>query len=399
MPSHAILGASSAHRWMKCPGSIKLGEHVIHRPASSWAADLGTAAHELAERCLHDYSDPFAYVTQTMSNGIEVDMDTASAVSVFVDYVIDRQAADTRVWLEHTVTLDALDPPERMYGTADVILWHPAERVLELIDYKNGTGHVVEVKNNEQLKYYALAAMLTLELEPAKIITTIVQPRAAHPDGPIRTAEYTRLEIELFASELLNAAHATTLDDAPLVAGDHCRFCPAKAICPEQRKQAVALAQVEFEAMPNAMPPAPELLTNEEIALVLEKAPLVEAWFGAIRKHFEQRALAGEDVPGFKLVEKRANRKWAVDDQTVIDALHELGVTAPTTEVKRRSPAQLDKAFRAGGLKGGVPDALVERKASGYDVVLDSDSRPQVGGSAELLALPEATTPDSEPGD
>jgi len=58
--SHAILGASSASRWIGCPGSVNaiaaLPKREVER--TSLYADEGTAAHNLAERCLREDIDP-----------------------------------------------------------------------------------------------------------------------------------------------------------------------------------------------------------------------------------------------------------------------------------------------------------------------------------------------------
>src|SRR3546814_18193298 len=48
--AHAVLGASSSHRWFHCPGSIRASEGMPN--TSSVFAREGTAAHALAEPCL-----------------------------------------------------------------------------------------------------------------------------------------------------------------------------------------------------------------------------------------------------------------------------------------------------------------------------------------------------------
>ncbi|HAP2856707.1 TPA: DUF2800 domain-containing protein, partial [Enterococcus faecalis] len=45
--NHALLGASSAHRWLVCPPLARLEEKIKDRGSSF--AEEGTAAHELAE--------------------------------------------------------------------------------------------------------------------------------------------------------------------------------------------------------------------------------------------------------------------------------------------------------------------------------------------------------------
>ena len=47
MARHALLSASSSHRWIHCPPSIRLGEKYENR-GSEYAAE-GTEAHLLCE--------------------------------------------------------------------------------------------------------------------------------------------------------------------------------------------------------------------------------------------------------------------------------------------------------------------------------------------------------------
>ena len=51
--AHARLNASSSHRWMMCPPSVKLSEQFEDKPSSY--AEEGTFLHELCELKLHRY--------------------------------------------------------------------------------------------------------------------------------------------------------------------------------------------------------------------------------------------------------------------------------------------------------------------------------------------------------
>jgi len=105
--------------------------------------------------------------------------------------------------------------------------------------------------------------------------------------------------------DLWKAAHLATSQDAPLVAGDWCRFCPALPICPEARNMAQNLASVDFADMEIKTPEVPENVAN-----ILRWAPIIDAWLRACEAHALELMRRGVKVPGFKLVEKRANRRW-----------------------------------------------------------------------------------------
>ena len=63
-----------------------------------------------------------------------------------------------------------------IFGTADCIVYHASEKVLNIIDFKYGV-HTVLAKENYQLGIYALGAMATWGIEPTKIVLHILQPR------------------------------------------------------------------------------------------------------------------------------------------------------------------------------------------------------------------------------
>ena len=57
---HAALGASTAHRWMSCPGSVQLAAGIEARPSTY--AEEGATAHMLAKLCLDDGGDALALI-------------------------------------------------------------------------------------------------------------------------------------------------------------------------------------------------------------------------------------------------------------------------------------------------------------------------------------------------
>lgn len=384
---HASLGASGAYRWMACPGSPRM---EAGRPGSSSTyAREGTAAHDLAERALAHKKDPEFWLGEVINvpykedgeekvDRIVVTEEMCEAVQVYVAHVRALAVDDHReLHLEQRVSLERLGPPEPMYGTADAIIWDAEERHLFVDDYKHGKGVVVEVEGNPQPLYYALGAVLKIGKKPKKITMQIIQPRAFHPDGPIRSHTISYEELIEFKNELMDAADATTAEDAPLVVGDHCKFCKALAVCPAQRDHAVQTAQSEFMEF---SPPDPEELTLEELALVLERQKQIEDWLSAVNAYAVNRLDRGLDVPGHKLVPKRARRYW-VDEDKLLEWLERKRI--PKYKYERRklkSPAQLEKLCKSEGIP--FPDELVEKKSSGPKLAPADDPRPALTPSA-----------------
>jgi len=182
---HSPIGASSAKRWMHCPGSVALSQKVGKLP-SSVHAEEGTAAHELGELSLRLNMPPSAFIGQTL-NGFEVTEEMASAVAQYVDVVYG--------YVEHVNEVNGLKgPPGKLnIETEFVIAWvHPEAfgtndsciagiKTLVVLDYKHGEGVQVQAEGNEQLMYYGLGALgLYTEaglLLPEEVELVIVQPR------------------------------------------------------------------------------------------------------------------------------------------------------------------------------------------------------------------------------
>lgn len=227
MTQHSELSASSASRWMTCPGSVRLSRG-IQREESSYAQE-GSAAHEVARRCLIEEHDADQYFGQEIA-GFTVDQAMAAAVQIYVDVCRRLIDACDVPYIEQRVDLAGIGPPVPMFGTSDFVAYSKRRRELNLVDFKYGRGIWVPASNNEQLHYYALGASLLIDDPVSKISMTIVQPRFSKA-APIRTATVDAIELAEWSIELLARAHATQRHDAPTVAGDHCKFCPAKGSC------------------------------------------------------------------------------------------------------------------------------------------------------------------------
>lgn len=396
MTVHAKLGASSADRWMNCPGSLRLGQDIPN--TTSVYAQEGTAAHALAEMCLTRGVPPEKFIGMELE-GVEVTDEMADAVQVYLDEIERQAEPGDVVYTEHRFDLKDLNPPGPMFGTADHVRWNTTTEHLRVFDLKYGQGYAVAAKENPQLRYYGLGAALSLNVVPKKITLTIVQPRANHPDGIVRHDDVSLGDLLAFTVDLLDAAHISVRDDAPLAIGHWCRFCPAIAVCPRQKEHAVALARTEFERLPVDMPPPPEMLTDDELHTVLEKADIVEDWLKSVRQYVQGKLERGETFPGYKLVAKRANRKWA-DEEALQDFLRAVGFEREDAfEQKLRSVASVERMLKKGGVNVIPPD-LVVKKSSGYTLAPDADPRPaeSSGPANEFTALPIASNSQPEMG-
>jgi len=374
--AHSIIGASGYSRWSRCPGSVRLqrvAESYGFTGSSSYAQE-GTAAHEIAAGCCESDDDTWAWIGETITvegNSFTVDTEMAEAVQVWVDTVradaeeYRRETGDDPTILVE-VSFDLSDIREDMYGTSDIVMLMPKWGMVRVYDYKHGVGIGVDVVRNGQLMYYAVGALHHLGRQGASFETVelvIVQPRNDHYMGPVRRwrTSYDDLA-EWLETELIPAVDRTKDPDAPLVEGDHCRFCPARSFCPR-------LLELAREAL--KMGDTVKPLTDTELAEWLEKRQALRHFLNAIDDEGYTRLTKGHQVPGYKLVPKRGNRIWKDGAEAELrKALGDKAFSKPAL----KSPAQVEK------LKGGsdITASFAYKPETGLTMVPATDTRPEV---------------------
>jgi len=373
--AHSKIGASSYSRWSKihggCPGSVNLSKNLVS--VESEYASQGTLAHTIASEALEKYffmrTPPLGF---TQSEGAEMD----AAVKVYVDFVKSEAMKakavlkDGHVLIEHKFNLESVY--KGLFGTADAVIYWPEEKKLQVIDYKHGAGIAVEVEDNLQLQYYGLGALLSTNFPCATVELVVVQPRCQHEDGQIRRWSFESFEILDFAADLAADAAATEDPNAPLNPGKHCRFCPAAAMhCPAVKEKANALAKIEFSKELSYDP--------EQLALALKNIPAIEAWIKKVHEFAYAEAVHGRLPPGWKMVAKRATRKWKASEEEVVKYMAEATKKDKAefySEPSLKTPAQMEKLCSK-QIGEGLRE-MIESVSSGYNLAPESDKRPAV---------------------
>ncbi len=364
--AHSSLGASSMERWSTCPASVGLSAGLPN-PSSPYAK-FGTIAHEIVELALLAEKDPAEWIGKSIEphKEIVVDEEMADAARVYTDY-ITKQGEGKEVSLEERVSLEYIR--EGMFGTSDAFIYEPFG-TLEVVDFKYGKGIPVEAVENKQMLYYALGSAQGCDFSSVKL--TIVQPRADHPDGPIRSWVITPERLKEFEKDIRKAVEATEAKEPKFQPSDKgCKWCLAKSICPALKGKALALAKDQF-ADEVELPKA-DVMTPEEISKTLKNASLIKAWVESVEKHAKVSAESGVEIEGFKLVKAKKNRKWT-DEKALVkefgDLFDESDLYAPR---KLKTPAALEKIV-------GKADVarFSETPEGGLTLVKDSDKRAKV---------------------
>lgn len=320
--AHAALSASSSHRWLMCPPSVKLSEQFEDKP--SVYAEEGTFLHELSEMKLHRYLGDVppevleAQYAEHRGNDFYSD-EAENVTDEYVDFCIETiesvraSCPDPLILVEHRLDFSEYVPDG--FGTGDLVI--VADGVLEIADFKGGRGVRVEADHNSQLMLYGLGALL--EFDPLYDIKTvrmtIVQPRLNN----ISTYETTAEELVRWAkAEVRPKALLAAKGEGEFCAGEWCRFCKARYTCRKRSEYHMRLAERDFKQ--------PDLMTDEEILDILPVAESLNNWVQDLISYATQQAVGGKAWPGYKLVAGRSVRRYTSEAE-VIKAATEAGYT------------------------------------------------------------------------
>ena len=374
---HSLNSPSSFSRRIGCPGSAN-AEKDLPNTTSKFAAE-GTAAHELGENCLGGGTNPSDHAGEMIEveefGSFEVNADMISAVEVYVDHCRALMESENFA-IEDRFDLSFLGKGQS--GTSDFTAVHNG--VLHVVDYKHGKGVPVDVIGNVQGMCYGLGASKRFdEYEWDTLRITIVQPRAYHEDGPVRSWDIPRDELFDYMMDYAGYAKATEDDDAPRNVGDWCRFCKAKPTCPAQNLFAEEATEMDFNE-PTSKPIPVNQLTDEQLTdLVLNKIKLIEGWCKSVKEHAQERAEAGDALKGTKLVHTRNSRVWK--DKVKAEEFFRGKFGDDVYEKKFMSAPKIEKMV--GKKEFGEFDDMVEKVPSGVTLVPESDKRANIRPSIE----------------
>ncbi len=329
---------SASKRWMNCPGALKLCQQVPVPESSKFAME-GTAAHELAANCLTANQDAHEWIGEPIEvedKTFVVTENMAENVQLYLDAIRKDMAEEGVDSRELSVETKFALSGTPIKGTNDASFSAPMGD-LYVYDYKHGQGVYVEVRDNTQLKIYALGAWEAAGCINNTIHITIAQPRYTQAD-PIRTQTLTKEELVAFKKELQEAVAECQNPKAKLCAGEWCKWCPAFGVCPEVSQKAVAVAMPELDIKF----PEPSQMTPENIVKVIEFSKLISDWAKAVYRYAEKTATdTGVEYPGYKLIKKLGRRAWGDEVAVENEFEHEYGEVIYDKKVK--SPAQLEK--------------------------------------------------------
>ena len=361
--THAILSASSSHRWLNCNPSARLEQEFADRETD--AAAEGTAAHALCEHKLRR-----ALKMRSKKPISPYDCDEMDACTdAYVEFVMEalaeakQECKDPLVLIEQKLDFSCYVPDG--YGTGDCLI--VADKLLHIIDFKYGQGVLVDAEQNPQMMLYALGALRLFDslYDITEVSMSIFQPRREN------VSTWT-----ISVDDLLDWAENTLKPKAELAfkgegeytPGSWCQFCKAAVKCRARAEAKLQLARYEF-----AMPP---LLSDEEIEDILLKLDDLTKWANEITAYAQDAAVNhGKVWRGFKLVESRTNRRYT-DEEAVAQAANAAGYH----DIYKKSLIPITEMERLMGKKtfAEVIGSLVEKPKGRPTLVPASDKRPAI---------------------
>lgn len=370
--AHALLSASSAHRWLYCTPSARLEEQFPD--TVSVAAKEGTLAHELAEARLKNYFFSVDFGKRKLTGFIKKlkgeelwQEEMLGHTETYLDYVkriaLGFQSAPY-VAIEKQVDYGTY--AKGGFGTADCVL--VSGSTLYVIDFKYGKGVPVSAEGNPQLSLYALGAYEAYKiLYPiTEVQLAIVQPRL----DSISEWGCTVEELLEFGEFVKRQADLAWKGEGNFQPGEKtCRFCRARAVCRARAEENVKLAF--------AVGKKPPLVTDSEVGEYLRQGEDVDAWLKDLKEYALGQCLAGKEIPGWKAVEGRGSRDWT-DMEEAFRVLQEKEV--PKALLYEEKPLTLAQVEKAIGKKefNELVGKYVKKNPGKPALAPESDKRPAI---------------------
>lgn len=361
---HAILSPSASNIWLRCTRAPRMCETIPDQQTDY--ARQGTQAHTL---CQYKLEKALGYEVKDPRAELDLlDEEMESCSDDYVQFVMQlltdmrQTCSDPVILIEQRLDFSEWVPEGFGYGDCILV----ADGAMHVIDFKYGEGVLVDARDNSQMMCYALGAINLLDnlYDISSVSMTIFQPRREN----VSTWKQDKFELFGWADTVLKpAADLAYKGEGTFCAGEHCRFCRARATCRARAEYNLELARYDF-AMPDT-------LEDDEISAILSKIDSLTSWAADIREYALTQALSGKHFEGFKVVNGRSVRKYTSETdvaKAVTDAGFDpfersiLGIKAMTKLLGKRRFEEILGQFviKAPGKPTLVPESDKRQAAS-----------------------------------
>jgi len=370
---HSVCSPSSAKRWIHCSPSA-VDNAKAERKDTVFTRE-GTLAHEFCETKARyylkrdlwqdDFVDKIADLKEDELWQEEMDRYTDMYIDCLRDFIAEF---DERPHIVIERKLDFGEYIPDSFGTADCILI--GMDTIHVVDFKYGKGVEVSAVQNDQMRVYALGALLAYgDLADFRTVKmSIVQPRISSEPSTWETS----------VEQLLTWAKLTVMPAAKLAlkgqgkhaAGEWCKWCVNDGKCRAQ------LAEFErLEAYDYQLPP---VLSDTEVSNAIALGERLSDWINALKAYALDRCMDGGDIPGFKAVEGRSTRVWT-NEKAAFKAAQDIG-GIPEEMLYERKPITLTEMEKLLGKKkfAEIMREYVDKPVGRPTLALATDKRDAI---------------------
>lgn len=379
---HAICSASASKRWSTCTPSARLEERYkqLFGEETSPYAEEGTLAHAVAELKLLRLKgrlgdadgvteSEFKERMDLLCEGGAVGREMHNATDLYRDIIEEKlmtaraTCPDAMLLVEQRLDFSQWVPEG--FGTGDAVIL--SDDMLEVCDLKYGKGVPVSALDNPQARLYGAGAYAAFSdlYSFSRVRNTIIQPRLDSVSEETLPLSQLLDWCETYIKPRAAMAYA---GEGEFKAGDHCRFCAARALCRARALEAMSV--MEHEGLT-----APALIADSEIPEILKVADIAQAWLKDIQSYALKSALQGVQYRGYKLVSgRKPARKWC-DEAKVKQKLACLNEDQ-YLETKLKTPAQIEKLLGKKDFSELLADLTMQSEGAPTLVPM-SDNRPE----------------------
>jgi hypothetical protein len=371
---HAKVSPSKLQRIVDCPGSFQLTQSMESQQ-SVYAAE-GTLLHLAVEVYLKKNKLDLSRLNEGIPADIvnpSLDREQQNAVIdclVYLRDILRTIEGPYEVLIEQRVYLKGYS--EWLYecdGTCDIII--VSTDTIRVIDWKFGKGIAVYAKDNDQLYAYSAGAYAEYQSQQIDTIEThVVQPRLDNYDVYILTPDDLHTWLNMRVIPGVTRAYSK---HPPFNPGQkQCRWCSASTRCRARHNFATQTAADIFGAHQKL----PNEISLEDVAAILERAPVLESYIKDLRVYAQRKLEQGIPVPGWKMVRGRSIRTW-FDPELAEEYLGDVLDFEDIYSQKLISPAQAEKLNRELRVNEQFQN-LVYKPEGKPTMVKDSDGRKPI---------------------
>lgn len=304
------LRLSHAAEWVRCAAFIRMNRTpqaaILDDAVDHTVREEGTAMHWVAQALMRDVPD-FTCFGGVAPNGVTITDELYDGATFYCD-VLDSYGGGWHI--EQQLAAPSIHP--KCGGTPDAFaLYEPHRDVhLRIVDLKGGY-RPVEVFPNWQLFGYLAAILDAHNLCDDFIVEfVIVQPRAYHRNGPVRTHSMMIGDARPYIESLRMAASIAVGEHAHAVAGSQCDDCAARASC--SVCHAAGMRALEVAGEPDVHD-LPIVALDYEMQRLEDAARMIEARLTGLQAQAVHLIRRGAVLPSYTMESGSGRLAW-IDD-------------------------------------------------------------------------------------